>query len=272
MINVISTKVSLFRNLKEYKFTHKLTEENRQEIANKVGKVLGDKIDAKVVLFNGEHITFNKECLGFDKSIFETVLKISNLLKNKINLAYSDEYGYLTSDISKLGTGIKIESRISLSCLKEINKIEQVKSNVRKLRFDLRASEKENVYIISTICSLGYTENEIIEEFEKMLNRLQELEIESAKLLDVTNHDEIVDKVYRSLAICKSAYIMNYDELNLHLTNIRTGINLGIIDLNADTLKELQKLAINNSDIISKSELLILAKNARDLLKGDKNV
>ena len=91
--------------------------------------------------------------------------------------------------------------------------------------------------------------------------------------MDLENHDDILDKVQRSIAILKSANLMNYDELNEHIKNLRTGNNLGLCDINSDSITKLQNLLTNKkTDFISKTELLNLAKAVKSILKGEKDV
>ena len=94
--------------------------------------------------------------------------------------------------------------------------------------------------------------------------------MESAKLLDVSKHDEVMDKVLRSSAILASAYLMSAEELKTHLSILRTGLNLGISNTNLEQLNRIQKLILNkNNEIVSQSEMVELAKNVKNILKGE---
>lgn len=308
MNNVIFTKAYIYRNLKDYKFVPKLEEEKKQEIEDKLLSCLKDKMslinlstaDKKVVdylksnsllnsnyksvlvsqkdnvsvsLFNGEHVCICATSVGYDKSIFKKVKAVADVLSSRLSLSYSDEYGYLMSDLSKIGTGVKLESRIVLQALKTMGKIEQLKRNIKNLGYSLTNTEDKDEFILSTICNLGFTESEIFKEFDKMVAKLQDLEIESVKMLDVENHDEILDKVQRSIAILKSANLMNYAELNDHIKNLRIGNNLGLCDIKDENITKLQNLLTNKkTDFISKTELLNLAKDVKSVLKGEKDV
>ena len=106
--------------------------------------------------------------------------------------------------------------------------------------------------------------------YEKILKNLQEIEVESAKMLAVGNHDEIMDKSLRSLAILKGAYLLTGGELNNLLTNIRTGLNLQMLDIDANKINKLQMLAYNkNLEFTSQTELKKLAEKVQEILKGE---
>ena len=304
MNNIIYTKVNFYRNVKDYKFTPKLEEGKRQEIILKLQDVLTDftKIDysqaneqiknyitetlmlnpknniiflnkknnVAVLPFEGEHILISSQCENFSENCFNKAKEVETLLANKINLTFNDQYGYLMSDLSKLGCGVKIEAGIDLNAINQLDKIEQVKRNLAKLGYSLSETGDKNIYVLSTVCNLGYSESEVKLEFEKTLNKLQELELESAKMLDVENHDVFIDKAQRSLAILGAAHILTYDELETHISTLRLGINLNLIDLKQATINKLQALVLNkNKDYISKTELIDLANNVKNILKGE---
>lgn len=305
MNNVISTKVSIFRNVKNYKFQHKLTPEIKQEIVDALEKVLKNKmslinintVDINVIkfikdnglqvgncqnifldkkeklainLFGGEHLTIVSTEEGFNKKAIDSALELVQMLSNKISFSFSDEYGYLMCDLAKIGTGIKLESNIMLSAIKSINKIEQVKQNLLKLGYSLNETKYPAIYTLSTNCNLGISEKKLYEEYEKTLSKLQDLEIESIKMLDVSKHDEILDKTQRSWALLNSAHLLDYDELYNMIVNLRFGINLQLIDVDPVKINQLQKLVLNKkTDYVAQSELKELAEKVKQILKGE---
>lgn len=308
MNNVISTRVSIFRNLKEFKFEHKLTADQKQEIINIVQNELKNKMalinvnnanenvikhlknnalilgntqnlfvdkkeDLVINMFNGEHITIVGTSISYDKSIIQKAVALVQQLASKINFSYSDEYGYLMSDVAKLGAGIKIETNIMLSALKSINKIEQVRQNIEKLGYNLIETKYPAIYTLSTKCNLGISEKQICSDFENTLMKLQDLESESARMLDVSNHDDILDKTLRSEAILNAAHILNFDELYNIIVNLRIGLNLGMTQLDLATINNLQNLILNNkNDCTTVEEMKMLAQDAKKVLKGEKDV
>lgn len=304
MNNVLKTKVIIFRNVKDFKFEPKLSVENKKQIVEMVDLAVKGKMallnisqaDVKVIeqlkvkdlilpnvqnlyvskeniainLFCGEHLSVVSTCIGFDKNVITKAIELTQNLSNKISFSYNDNFGYLMSDLNKIGAGIKLESDIMLSAITKINKIEQVKQNVAKLGYLLKETKYPAVYTLETKCNLGISEKKIFEDFENTLLKLQELEIESVKMLDVTNHDEMLDKVMRSVAILNHAHLLTYDELYNIIVNLRMGSNLGLIDIKTQTLNNLQTMVTNKlNEIVSQSELKELAKRTKEILKGE---
>ena len=302
MNNILFSRLSFFRNLKDYKFVPKLTEEKQKEIVEKLSQILPNfkVIDANQVeekttkflnknylkntnktmlldeknaiaiyLFNGEHIEICATSFDVTKA-YKKIKEIADLIANNISLAYADNYGYLMSDITKIGSGLKLTSEICLPCIVELGKAEQIKQNLKKLGYELTQTKLNNVFELSSMCNLGIKEKDIVEDYEKILKNLQEIEVESAKMLDVGNHDEIMDKSLRSLAILKGAYLLTSNELNSLLANIRTGFNLQMLEVDTNKINKLQMLAYNkNSEFTSQSELKKLAEKVQEILKGE---
>ncbi len=307
MNNVIKSKVTIFRNIKDFKFAPKLDENSAQKILDIVEQNVKDMVrikigsqDAKTIsyllandlittntqyafahkskqlsinMFAGEHLAITSTCDGFCDSVIKEAIAVSHDLNNKITFAFNDEYGYLMSDVRKVGSGIKVEADIMLSALVTINKIEQVQHNVVKLGYSLMPTKQPAVFTLSTMCNLGVGEKQIFEDFKNTLKRLQDLEIESVKMIEATDHDTLLDKTMRSLALVNSAHLMSFDELYNHIVNLRMGKNVGLVDIKSETLNKLQKLIRQKSnDLVSINELINLAKQAKEILKGDSNV
>jgi len=303
MNSLILNKATFYRNIKDYKFSHKLSAEQKQEIVNKLTSALGNdyslltlnNLDFKILnylnenalidqnssliflhkhqpicvdLFNGEHLSI----VSTGDDCFNKANELVQKIQNKISLAYSDDYGYLMSNLNFLGAGIKLEAILCLDAISGINKFSQVKQNISMLGYAINTTSITNCFNISTRCTLGFSEIEIYNNFTSTISKLNDLEVESIKMLDVTKHDEILDNVNRSSAILNAAHIINVEELTRHLIVLRTGLNLGYNCINLNALNSLQKLVINKKNHTTKEECIALAKQVRNILKGENNV
>lgn len=304
MNNVINTKVCIFRNLKDFKFVPKLESGKKEEIVNILSTILpkkmkllhvgeldekttnylkennllspnchnlfvSDKDNLSINLFSEEHLTIISTTDGFSRDAIKKAEEISNLVSQKVSLAYSDDYGYIMSDLKKIGSGLFLNCTMALPALSEINKIEQLKSNLKNLGYLVKPTKKASIFEIETICNLGLDEEEIFDDFEKTIKRIEELEVESAKMIDVTNHDDLLDKTARSTAILSSAYLLTYDELNNMINKLRIAKCLNLCDISVEKINKLQKLAQNSADFISASQMKELANKTKEIIKGE---
>lgn len=287
MINVINTEVVFYRNLKDYKFVPKLENDKAAEIEQKLSPILAAKLtklsgedetifknkngDLAVSLFEGEHVKISSKKCGLDLHAYEEAKEIEELLKSKLTLSYNDEYGYLMSDITKLGNGLEIKCCVNLNNLKRLNKIEQVKQNMRKLGFVL-SEVSGSVFELSTLCNLGLTESEIVSEFEKVVTKLIDLEIESLKIMELSHHDEMIDASLRSEAVMKVAHLMKKGELENDLSMLINGVNMGSVKIDEKTIQELYKLYLPDEPVQTIDDYKILAEKVKSTLRGGKNV
>ncbi len=303
MTNVIQTRIKFYRNLKDYKFVPKLTEDKKQEIVAKVDSALDKELlkldvntldqnmrdylnqfsimsnksntmfitkdNVAITFFDGEHLTICAGGAGLDKTAYTRAKSLEHILSSRISLAYNDMYGYLMSDLKKIGCGLNMECDLDLHAINSLGKINQVRQNIKNLGFNL-IPKNGQIFTLSTGCNLGFAESEIQDEFMKMVSKLQDLEIESAKMLASTNSDELMDKAFRSLAILQSAYLLSKDELNNRISDIRLGVNLGYIDVKENKIVDLQHLVSNkSSEFVTRNELIDLASKVKKILKGE---
>lgn len=299
MTNIIRTKISVYRNLKDYKFMPKLEQNKNTEIEQKVDDALKDltklnlgstnqatlnflrqsnliengakavyltKDNVAVNLFGEEHLCVVASSLGFDQNLNQKVATTIQALESKLSMTYNDQYGYLMSNIKNLGSGVQVESLINLTALVEMGKINQVCQNIKNLGYEI-ANVVGTTYRVCTVCSLGLTSSETYAEFGRTINKLAELEIETEKMLFTTNQEEITDKVYRSLSLLNGAYMLNFDELKTDLDLLRVGVNLGLTDVKQSQIDALQSLVDAKLDqFTTKQEQLDLAKKVKQIL------
>ncbi len=272
MNNVISIKTIISRNVKDYKFCNKLTKDKANEIIELIKNAMpnfkeiseDDKRDLiskdliinpeKIVLyskkdqiaitfFEGEHISIVSTASKFSENSFKSIKIVSKELNNKINFLYNDQYGYLMSDVSKLGSGIHLECEISLPSINSLGKINQLASNIKRLGYSLKTTEFKDVFVVSTKCNLGMKEQEIYSDFEKVIANIESIENESLAVIKLDSIDELIDQTYRAIANLKYAHMINSVELMSLIIKIQTGKNLDLqIDIDENKLSKLIEL------------------------------
>ena len=70
-----------------------------------------DDAGLSIVLGSTEHITIRAMASGNDPSVYAKAESIAVGLEKKLDMAYSDKFGFLTSDIKLTGTGLSREPR-----------------------------------------------------------------------------------------------------------------------------------------------------------------
>ncbi len=87
-----------------------------------------------------------------------------------------------------------------------------------------------NLYQISNQTTLGEGEEEIIEKLRNVIYQIINKERDVRNNLLINKTKEVEDKVFRSLGILKYSRLMTSREAMAHLSNVRLGKEMGIID------------------------------------------
>lgn len=167
---------------------------------------------------------------------WEIVNTLDNQLEDLLNYAYSNSLGYLTACPTNTGTGIRCSVMIHLPALMISRKIEQVLNAVTQIGLTVRGMSGEgseitgNLFQISNQWTLGISEPETIQKIEKILAHIIEQERKVQYDLLEGKRNKIEDKVWRAFAALKYARIMSSSEAIEHLSSLRLGRNLGIIN------------------------------------------
>ena len=170
---------------------------------------------------------------------------VDNIIEENVKYAYSDELGYLTSCPTNVGTGMRVSIMVHLPALTILGYLRNVIDNVNKLGITVRGLYGEgsdfmgNLYQLSNQVSLGQPEEEIITKIEVIAQRIiNQEEIAREKLMEARM--QLEDRLFRSYGIFSNARIISSNECMKLLSDVRLGIELGIIkSVNMDIIDEL---------------------------------
>lgn len=167
---------------------------------------------------------------------FEQAVRIEREIDREFKLAYDREFGYLTSCPSNLGTGLRISVMMHLPVLSIKGKIGELTEYLNKYRFVARGTFGEgsnpfgHMYQVSNQATLGLSEDEIMRRTKKLAELIVQEEMEIRE--NVMKEDKIFieDLISRSLAVCKSAKRMDYEEAAYHISIIKLGLETGLVE------------------------------------------
>ena len=157
--------------------------------------------------------------------------KIGNLLGYSVN----KKYGYLTSSLNDLGTGLKASVMVTLPALTKTGNLGKMLDTIRNFNLEIAgeygktSKNKGYIYQISNKQTLGITEKEIIENIKVITKKLIEQERLARKML-TKEEIELEDIIGRSYGILMHCRKISYDEAKELLTNIKLGTDLGLLD------------------------------------------
>lgn len=208
------------------------------------GVILNKDNSISLMLCEEDHLRLQVLSAGFalDES-YKLAEKIESLLSETLNFAYSKRYGYLTECPTNLGTGLRASVMLHLPALEQVGGIESLSKSLSKVGFTLRGTYGENsgalgsLYQLSNQLSLGIDEYTALENLKGITHQVIEQEKTAREKLDEMG---IWDKVFRSYGILKNARILPSKEFFGHISNLRLGVSMGIInDITIETINTL---------------------------------
>ena len=167
------------------------------------------------------------------KEAWKAVNKLDTLLEDKLPIAFSGRYGFLTACPTNTGTGIRVSAMLHLPGLVIAEHMQQTITAVNKLGLAVRGLYGEgtealgNVFQISNQMTLGETENDIIERLNKVVVQIIENEENArAKLLE-SNPEMLFNNIGRAYGILTNAHVISSKEAKNLLSLLRLGLDLG---------------------------------------------
>lgn len=195
---------------------------------------------------NGEdHIGINCVVPGGDMRLaWETANRLDDFLDSNLQYAYSDRYGYLTTNLSNIGTGLHASYLLSLPALTLSSKIESLQEEVGKFGVVIQnlyedgAKNAGFMYRVSNRKTLGSSEQELIDHLDQIVTQIAVLERKRRESWLEADRNEIEDKVCRSYGVLRYAKLITTRDAMLLLGQLKLGMDLNLI-----------KTSFNGSDI-----------------------
>ncbi len=167
-------------------------------------------------------------------------------LSERIPYAYSTDWGYLTCCPTNTGTGMRASVMAHLPSLVITKQINKLLHTITKLGLTARGLYGEgteasgNFFQISNQVALGRSEEEIIENLDRILKEVINQEQAARESLMTNSRVQLEDRICRALGILKHAKTMSSSEALDLLSAVRLGVDLGLMNgLDRTTVNEL---------------------------------
>lgn len=249
---------------------------SHEHAANVEGKALiVDNEEILSVMVNEEdHLRIQVMQSGFNlQETWRIISTIDDNLSRKLDFAYLKDWGYLTACPTNTGSAMRGSVMLHLPALVMTKQINKVLTAIAKLSFASRGFYGEgtqargNFYQISNQVSLGHSEEDIIQNINGLIRQVIEQEEQARQALVMQNKPMLQDKIFRSLGILKSSYIISSQETVELLSMVRLGIDLGLVkDIDLRVVNEL--LIMIQPAHLQKLEGKKLTASARDIKRA----
>jgi protein arginine kinase len=221
--------------------------------AEKSRSVAVDQGESVSIMINEEdHIRAQVFRSGFQvPEAYQRAETIDEALLAQLPLAFSEEFGFLTSCPTNVGTGLRVSVMLHLPGLVWAEEMEKASLTAQKIHLAVRGLFGEgsraigDFYQVSNQVTLGRSEDHILSDVASAVERMVswEREVRSA-LLRGESELRTIDRVHRALGTLKSAHILSSEECLTCLSALRFGAEQGILpDLNTQDLNTILLLS-----------------------------
>ena len=276
---VISSRIRLARNLKTYPFSSKISEQQAEELVEEVkaiapilseketlnyidksamverhivspllaekeqttGLILSDDETDSIMINEEDHVRIQAIVGGLNlEKAYSEADRIDDIACEKLNFAYDEKYGYLTSCPTNTGTGLRASCMVFLPALSAARMIQKLIEEVAKYGVTIRGIYGEgtkslgSIYQISNQKTMGISEAETIENLKRIVFQVVKQERKRREYMISVNADEIEDQVYRTYGILKYARQISSDDAMTLLSQIKFGMDCGLVTFDRD--------------------------------------
>lgn len=212
------------------------------------GAVLTNSEESISVMVNEEdHLRIQTLLPGLQlDEVWQLASGVDDLFDTGFDYAWSQHNGYLTCCPTNVGTGMRASVMLHLPGLSLSGQLPIFLGTISKVGIAVRglygegSDSQGNVYQISNQVTLGHREEEIIENLNRVTLQVIRRELDTRQQLLKQGEITLTDKIWRSYGILANARILTSSETLEHVSRVRLGIDLGILEeLHPSILQEL---------------------------------
>jgi len=190
----------------------------------------------------GDHLRI--ECRRGGVRIEEGLNRVQALdvqLETVLDYAFSLEWGYLTTRLEAVGSGLGMNFLLHLPGLVMKGELETVRDSMKEEGYLLRplfistSADNGNValgelFLLEAVSVAGKPEKEICKKLEEKVGSLLHYEREIKQRVIEEMHIELEDRIYRALGVLERAKTLQLEEALEMLSLVRLGGCLGYIE------------------------------------------
>lgn len=208
---------------------------DEQVLNDNISILINDEENICVILNAQDHFNIQVFSSGMQlENAFNLAREIDQKFETIFDIAKSKKYGYLTTSPMDVGTGMKSQITLHLPGLTKTGNIRKISQTINNFGLNFVAKYIKDskaigdIYQISNKQTLGVSEEAIINNLKAIIEKLVEQERQARKLLG-KNQIELEDMIYRKYGILVNARKLRWEEAFDFLSDVKMGIDLGLI-------------------------------------------
>jgi protein arginine kinase len=205
---------------------------------------------------------------------YEMLNAVDSALEEKLDFAFDNRLGYLTSCPTNLGTGMRASVMVHLPGLVMSDQINRVITAVNKIGLAVRgyfgegSEAQSNLFQVSNQTTLGEPEHEIIKRINRVIEQILTHENNARRKLIEDKPHALCDQIGRAYAALRNAWMMDSKEALNYLSMLRLGMDLGCISEKKRDSLDLLILEIQPSHLQLRAKNKI-SPEQRDILRAE---
>lgn len=218
---------------REYLFEHFLVLEGLDLHTKGQAAIIDDSLQFFGLINHGDHLALQ---VVENSKNWEGAWRLLNSLEEQLgsslDYAFSDKFGFLTSDPCHCGTGLIVQVFMHLPAIMQMGGAkkafeEELDPNIFPREMGGNNSEFiGDLVILQNKYSIGLTEDTLLSSLHASATRLQKAEETLRHHISETNHTEMKDKVCRAYGLLSHSYKLETKEVLSALSMIKLGLHL----------------------------------------------
>ncbi|NLB81645.1 MAG: protein arginine kinase [Clostridiaceae bacterium] len=214
---------------------HLISPEMLNDTKNKA-VLLSDDEQTSILLGEEDHIRIQCMKPGLNLSeAFSLADKTDDVLEETLDFSFNPRFGYATCCPTNTGTGLRASCMLHLPAITYTGYIDTLLATVGKLGMTVRGvygegtKAKGNMYQISNQITLGIDEQDSVKRLHELVKMVAEKERNMQETMEKESGNKLADTIWRSYGILKNARMLTSEEAYKLLSDMRLGVNLGIL-------------------------------------------
>lgn len=214
---------------------HLISPQHAEQV-NQKAVVLLEKDAVSIMVNEEDHLRIQALFPGLQPlEAWALCSKVDDGYDARLSYAFSEERGYLTSCPTNVGTGMRASIMVHLPALGMTNQIRRVIGAVSQFGLAVRGMYGEgtemqgSIFQFSNQVTLGRTEEEIIHHLTNVTRQIIDQERQARQYIESRGRSQLEDRVWRSYGLLAHARNMSSHEAMQLLSDVRLGIDLGIV-------------------------------------------
>ncbi|HEU5208507.1 MAG TPA: protein arginine kinase [Longimicrobiales bacterium] len=231
-LSPLSRRVLLERHL----ISRELAGEDGAAPAHGAGLFLGPNDTLGLMVNEEDHLRLQVLTSGLHLTgAYHRLDELDEELGALLPFAYHQEYGYLTSCPTNVGTGLRASILVHLPGLVLTKEITKVLQGINQLGLTFRGLYGEgsevvgNFFQLSNQTTLGKSEEDLIEHLQKIVGQVIQYEEKARSVLLRDAPAVIEDKIWRAYGLLRYARSLSFEEVMNLLSGVRLGVSMNLL-------------------------------------------